>query len=308
LRLNNIYANFKLIICNPFLLTATLAGDVPIFGGQDKPEMNNLKLILLQDNITKRVRILQINNMLYGRFMKEEFEEQVRNSLTEYAKSRMCLVGSIGTGNLVSINGKKYIITCKHVADDFFKMESSVITVKSNKKIDHDNLNYVGCSDLYDTAVIEILNDTIQEIFYEHSDFHFIDDFREYNFNEDDLHLCGFPFSLRYENDSSRWRFWFSYLTIPILNKTEKDFIYCDYPMDAEADRFKGNFKTTLPPANGLSGSFVHLIGSSNISKNDIWTLRFVKVIAMQISWNTKSHLKCVNISHIKELIKDMPI
>ncbi len=240
--------------------------------------------------------------------MKEEIEEQARNSLTEYAKSRMCLVGSIGTGNLVQINGKKYIVTCKHVADDFFKMESAVITLKSNEKVNIDKLNYVGSLDSFDTALIEILDDTIQEIFYEQSDFIFIDDFREYNFNEEDLHLCGFPFAHRYENDLNRWRFWFSYLTIPILNKTEKDFIYCDYPMNANVDRFKGNHKTKLPPANGLSGSFVHLVSTSNIANNEIWSLRFVKVIAMQISWNTKSHLKCVNINHIKELISNMPI
>jgi len=240
--------------------------------------------------------------------MKEEIEQQAFNSLTEYAKSRMCLVASIGTGNLVSINDKKYIITCKHVADDFFNMKSPVITLKSNKKIELDKLNYVGSLNIYDVAVIEILDNTIQDLFYELSDFNFISDFSKHNLDGDDLHLCGFPFSLSLESDSSRWRLWFSYLTIPILNKTEKDFIYCDYPIDAEPSKFKGNYKTKLPPPQGLSGSFVHLISSSNISKDDIWSLRFVKVIAMQISWNTKNHLKCVNMSHIKKLIKDIPI
>jgi len=39
-------------------------GNDEILGGKAKPEMNNLKPILLQDKITVRVIILQVNNIL----------------------------------------------------------------------------------------------------------------------------------------------------------------------------------------------------------------------------------------------------
>jgi hypothetical protein len=240
--------------------------------------------------------------------MNKEIEELARKSLIEYSKARMCLVASIGTGNLVSNNGKKYIFTCKHVADEFFKMKTPVVTLLSNKKIETDNLNYIGSSDEFDIAVIQINDDTITDMFYEPKDFQSIEDFTDYNFEDADLHLCGFPFSFRYETESERERFWFSYLTVPIKNKTEKDFVYCDYPLGKDLEIFNSSYTSKLPDPKGLSGSFVHLIDGPAIKENEIWSLKFVKVIAMQISWNTKNHLKCVSIKHIKNILNDLPI
>ena len=239
--------------------------------------------------------------------MNIELEELARKSLIEYSKARMCLVASIGTGNLVSNNGKKYIFTCKHVADEFFEMRTPVVTLLSNKKIETDKLNYLGSSDEFDIAVIEVNDDTITDVFYEPTDFQSIEDFTAYNFEEADLHLCGFPFSFRHETESERERFWFSYLTVPIKSKTEKDFVYCDYPVGKDLAIFNSSYKSKLPDPKGMSGSFVHLIDGAAIKENEIWSLKFVKVIAMQISWNTKSHLKCANIKHIKNILNDLP-
>lgn len=240
--------------------------------------------------------------------MDKKLEELARKSLIEYSKARMCLVASIGTGNLISNNGKKYIITCKHVADEFFQMKTPVVTLLSNKKIGIDKLNYIGSSDKFDIAVIEVYDNTITDVFYEPIDFQTIEDFTNYNFEEADLHLCGFPFSFRYETESERERYWFSYLTVPIKSKTEKDFIYCDYPVGKDLTIFNSSDKSKLPDPKGMSGSFLHLIDAPATKENEIWSLKFVKVIAMQISWNIKSHLKCVNIKHIKSILKDLPI
>lgn len=240
--------------------------------------------------------------------MDKKLEELARKSLIEYSKARMCLVASIGTGNLVSNDGKKYIFTCKHVADEFFEMKTPVVTLLSNQKIEIDKLNYLGSSDEFDIAVIEVNDNTISDLFYELADFQSIDDFTEYNFEEVDLHLCGFPFSFRYETESERERFWFSYLTVPIKSKIEKDFIYCDYPVGKDLELFNSGDKSKLPDPKGMSGSFVHLIDSPAIKENEIWSLRFVKVIAMQTAWNKKSYLKCVNIKHIKSILNDLPI
>ena len=221
----------------------------------------------------------------------------------------MCIVGGIGTGNLLRINERRFIVTCKHVADIFFSNKQYVITLKSNKKIKQDNLIYLKHSkSQYDTALIEIMDRNVGGTFYELSDIEVIEDFSKYSFTESNIHLCGFPDSIKIEDSTSIRRKWFSYLTIPIESKNEEDFLYCDYTMNSYVQNFKSNYNIKLPLAPGLSGSFVHLVNTSKISVNKIWSLKSIKVIAMQIEWNEKSYLKCVNIKHLQKLLNSTPI
>ena len=231
-----------------------------------------------------------------------------RQSLIEYAKSKTCIVGGIGTGNLVLINDKIYIVTCQHVAKEFFKNNRSVVTLYSNKKLKQSELKYISNSELYDIALIEILVQIGSEQFYELTDFIFIDDFAKYNFEQSDIHLLGFPFEFRIEDNLNIARYWFSYLSIPMLNKTEKDFLYCDYPLNKNSTYFESNYNTKLPSAPGLSGSFVQIISNPNYKEEDIWSINFVKVVAMQIAWDEKSYLKCVNINQLKYLINQITV
>ena len=74
--------------------------------------------------------------------MKEIIGKYARDSLINYARERMCIIGGIGTGNLLKLDNKLFIITCRHVTDLFFNHKQLVITLKSNKKIEQENLYY----------------------------------------------------------------------------------------------------------------------------------------------------------------------
>ena len=240
--------------------------------------------------------------------MNFNFNDFKRQSLIEFAKSKTCIVGGIGTGNLVLVKDKIYIVTCQHVAEAFFKNNKSVVTLYSNRKLKQNELKYISNSELYDIALIEILVQIGSEQFYEFTDFIFIDDFAKYNFEQSDIHLLGFPFEFRIEDNLNIARYWFSYLSIPMLNKTEKDFLYCDYPLNKNSTYFESNYNTKLPYAPGLSGSFVHIISNPNYKEEDIWSIKFVKVVAMQIAWDEKSYLKCVNINQLNYLINQISV
>jgi hypothetical protein len=240
--------------------------------------------------------------------MNISIDDFKRQSLIEYAKSKTCIVGGIGTGNLVLVNDKFYIVTCQHVAETFFKNNRSVVTLYSNRKLKQSELKYISNSELFDIALIEILVQNGNEQFYELTDFIFIDDFTKYNFEQSDIHLLGFPFEFRIEDNLSTTRYWFSYLSIPMLNKTQKDFLYCDYPLNKNSTYFESNYNTKLPSAPGLSGSFVHIISSPNFKEEEIWSIKFVKVVAMQVAWDKKSFLKCVNINQLNNLFSQIPV
>jgi len=87
----------------------------------------------------------------------ELLEKEVRHTLGEYAKSRMCSMSGIGTGNLVRFEQRLYIATCRHVADAYFHHNRPYIVLRGNTRIHSDQLEYVvRTNKQIDIALIEV--------------------------------------------------------------------------------------------------------------------------------------------------------
>ena len=63
----------------------------------------------------------------------DQIEKSMKTALMERSKLRSCYMND-STGNLISYKDKKYIVTCRHVADDFFNSNKPYVLLRDNKK------------------------------------------------------------------------------------------------------------------------------------------------------------------------------
>ena len=236
----------------------------------------------------------------------DQIEDKMKSAWMERSKIRSCFIND-STGNLFSQNDRKYIITCRHVADGFFTDKKQYVLLRDNKKIPKSDLKYLARSNKsIDIAIIEILNHDEISNFYSLEDFEIIEDFNQEVKKETSYFVFGYPEQLKYEKNGKEFILWMSYLTI--MNKSissNQDFLYLDYPIDSETNIITENkLKTILPKAPGLSGAFIFRIECFKEEKGKLWLPSFAKIIAIQSSWNEKSWLKGCNTKHLFELLK----
>jgi predicted transcriptional regulator len=113
-----------------------------------------------------------------------DLEYQARRALTELARSRTCSLGGISTGNLLRVRERAFIVTAKHVADDFYKLKRPRVIFRHNYKILSEQSEYVSSTDdSVDIALIAVNNLKAEAVSYGYEDFKFIDDFRTYDFD-----------------------------------------------------------------------------------------------------------------------------
>ena len=87
----------------------------------------------------------------------DDIEEIMKTASIERIKVRTCYINS-GTGHFLEYNQKKYIVTCRHVADDFFNKQDQYVLLPNNKKLFQYNLKYLDTtSEAIDIALIEVL-------------------------------------------------------------------------------------------------------------------------------------------------------
>jgi hypothetical protein len=235
----------------------------------------------------------------------DQIETTMKTALMERSKLRSCHIND-STGNLLSYNNKKYIITCRHVADDFFNKKRPYVLLRDNKRIYTENLIYQSCTNKeLDIAVIEIIKQDQINYFYTKDDFEIIDDFSQILNNNISYFIFGYPFQLKYEEDGKDFILWMSYLTVK--NKTvssTQDFIFLDYQRESEKNIIvEKGLKTILPKAHGLSGAFIFKIEQFKEDNITLWSPSFAKIIAIQMGWNKKSWLKGSNTKHLFELL-----
>ncbi len=235
-----------------------------------------------------------------------QLDRQTRHALNLWVKSRSCYVRAIGTGNLLRYDGRVFIATCRHVADEFFQMQSGrYIILQKNKRIYDKQLRYAAFTDdETDIGIIEVIGECELPAAYEFKDFELIDDFSAYSFDNTNLVVCGYPSQLKDERENGVYNMPMSYHTIPYSKKpSDKDFLYCAYPMELENIETSSGSKIKLPRAPGLSGSFVLKVTRYLGEQEKIWTPNLAKVIAMQIKWDFKNYLKGSNIKHMFTLL-----
>jgi len=230
-----------------------------------------------------------------------QIENKMKTALMERSKDRSCFINN-ATGNLLSYNDKKYIITCRHVADEFFSNSDGNVLLRGNKKISKSDLKYVTrTSNSIDIAIIEILKCDAKLIFYTTEDFEIIDNFNQSDDDKTSFFVFGYPSQLKYEKDGNEFILWMSYLTL--MNKSissTKDFLYLDYPTESEMNIIsERDLKTILPEARGLSGAFIFKIKIFKEEKAKLWLPSLAKIVAIQSTWNKKSWLKGCNTKYL---------
>ena len=235
----------------------------------------------------------------------DQIEKSMKTALMERSKLRSCYIND-STGNLISYKDKKYIVTCRHVADDFFNSNKPYVLLRDNKKIFKENLNYYGKTNKeIDIAIIEILEHGEISHFYTIEDFEITNDFSHISNNKLSYFVFGYPFQLKYEDNGKEIILWMSYLTLKSKSiSSTPDFIYLDYERENEKNIIvEKGLKTILPKAPGLSGAFIFKIKQFAEDNNTLWLSSFAKIIAIQLGWNKKSWLKGSNTKHLFELL-----
>ena len=183
---------------------------------------------------------------------------EINNALTERVRARICEI-SDGTGNIINYNGKIYIVTCKHIADDFFKDNNSYVILRNNDRIYKKQLKYYNhTKDYLDIALISVLDTNLVKDCFELQDFDAIDDFSKHSFSETNLFICGFPSQISFTKNSQKNILYFSYGTIISDTKpSDENFIYLSYNRESESNITREGLVTKLPKAPGLSGAFI---------------------------------------------------
>jgi len=236
----------------------------------------------------------------------EEIHRVLNKALAERIKSRVCLIND-SVGNIYKYKDKLYIITCKHVADNLFYKKEQYILLHGNERISSKDLRYItSTTDIYDIALIQILNTNSIKDFYEESDLNIIQNYNEYDFRNSVFFILGFPSQLVFYKEAKEFLLWMSYMTTLSKEESSDDnFIYLKYERDSEHNFLNDkNITTKLPLAPGLSGSFIFKIDRPN--DNKIWYPSSSRAIAIQTSWNKKSWLKGSNLIKLIDLFKSI--
>jgi hypothetical protein len=223
-------------------------------------------------------------------------------ALTERMKTKVCSIND-AVGNILRFNDKIFIVTCKHVADDFFKRDQGYIILRDNTRIYSNQLRYISSTkDFIDIALIEILNTENINDFFEGNDLLILDDFKS-EFEKSLFFIFGFPAQLYFQKEEKEYIPWISYMTIKSNNiESNENFLYLDYDINSEKNIInEKELKTKLPKAPGLSGAFIFKINT--FDKNEIWHPSFAKAVAIQSTWNGKNWIKSSNIKYLFQLL-----
>jgi len=146
-------------------------------------------------------------------------------ALTERMKPKICSIND-AVGNILRYRQKLYIVTCKHVADDFFSQNHQYIILRGNSRIYTDNLKYIASTNSeIDIALIEILHSSQVSEYFEEDDFEIIDDYNNKEIENTVFFIFGFPEQLYFNKDGKQYIPWMSYMTIKSKDKKSDEII-----------------------------------------------------------------------------------
>lgn len=222
------------------------------------------------------------------------------DAITRFVLPKTCYLDN-ATGNILRFKDKYYIVTCRHVADDFFKNSTMKVLLRDKKELSIQHLKYLNrTKPEIDIAVIEIKDNSIDVDSFKFENFKIIKDLSKTNFQKSNFFFCGYPSAISFNRDDNRLILYMAYMTLPT-----EDFIYLDYDSQSESNRvIKSDLKLKLPHPGGMSGAFLFLVEAFEGGKEEIWTPNYIKVIGIQTIWNKKTRVRCSNIKYLFELIE----
>jgi hypothetical protein len=237
----------------------------------------------------------------------EELDKFVHSSLAEYLKDRIVSLG-VGTGNLLKVGNRSFIVTCRHVATDFFRLAFTAAILRDNYRIPKDHLRVAAqTDDKIDIAVIEIDGSYIARGSFTLVDVEPVSDFSTYDFSKSNIILSGYPIDIAQRDDQGLlYRVPMTFMTRPHRSiQQTADYLYCEYPTATEVLENPSGRELRLPAAGGLSGSFMLEVSEFEGTKYDLWQPSVARVLAVQQSWNESSWVKGSNVKHLIALLRD---
>ena len=198
-----------------------------------------------------------------------------------------------GSGGIVRKNGELYILTCKHVADDFYKGNWGRIILSTGKQFDRSSFSYNSSSNDYDLALLgasSISSDILVSYNYP-QDFDLV--------NKDIMGksfiLCGISAELT--KDKLRYN---AFVTLSFTTNYlshDDHFMKVDYPRNDPSEIISEDIDR-LPDPHGLSGALI--LHPDDFESNTLWSPTTSKIVGVQIASDCNSYLKC---SLVKNLV-----
>ena len=238
-----------------------------------------------------------------------DYTDLGQNALNDKYPNRICVLWykagekeKIGTGNLFEFSGNQFIITCEHVASEFFKASEGECKFAEKETIYRNNLELVYADGVNDLAIMKLKTKLDSEDYFTYNDIEVYEDFGDSKFDKSTFYVCGIPSELTDFGKTKRYTNKFSFLTLAYgEKKSTSEYLFLDYPKisgDVEIDPALD----TLPEPRGMSGSFVILVPSPILDKENIWSLDKAKVVAMLTMSDNRKYVKCANIKHLLEV------
>lgn len=233
-------------------------------------------------------------------------------AINESLKNKVVAMGQHGTGNLLKIESKFYIVTCKHVALEFNKSTIfKKVILKGNLRIPFERLNYLGDTDEeIDIAIYEIIGDLNNVAYYELNDFEIISNFLTHEWGNTLFIFSGLPATLVETVPKGYLLPPMRYLTMLSKSKPqEKDFLYLEYNEGNVQENELNGENVVVPKPHGISGSFILTFPERYIKVDEIWEPSYLKIVALEHRYlKSGNYLKCSNIIHLFELMKKLKI
>ena len=229
--------------------------------------------------------------------------DNIQESLVEAHKNKICGLWygdsgkkeECGTGNILKYKNKFYILTCEHVATDFFRSNNAYIAFRDKTQIHKDDLDYVDKDSNLDVALISPRKDLQFNDYFTIDDFEFIPDFSNRNLQGDAFFLFGFPAEYVDIENLRRDYTPLAYLTdLYSGREATENILYLNYPGSPDEVDISGPHEK-LPEAFGLSGSLIFNVSKDILDSGNVWDTSKSKIVAIQYAVSDKKYIVCGN-------------
>lgn len=243
-----------------------------------------------------------------------DIEDQATTALTEYTLGKTALIG-YGTGNVLSIKSRYFIVTCLHVFEILKDKNFRKIVLNGNIIIPIEQVKLLASTAEYDEnkkdnekldiALLELNIDQEIKKAYTLDDFEQINNFANYDWTSTDLIVTGFPSKNMFVEDEIHNYIPLTLTTVPIVSKNSEDFIYAKYPVGTYQDEIQSKKKVLVKHPDGISGAFILKDKTFDGPKSEMWIPSRAKIVGIQTRFSKpEKYIKGTNIKHLFELLK----
>jgi hypothetical protein len=243
-----------------------------------------------------------------------EIAPSATSALAPYLERRLCLLPSeppgdrqgIGTGAFISASGRRFIITCAHVAQPFLADSKTELVVGTGIRVPRRCVTavHIDPDPEVDIALLELHDRDASVECFEVNDFANIADFSGHSFQGSDFLVCGMPFASRTVFGRENRVTPLLYLSEPCSSPpATRDHLYAVYPRTPDIARQTG-VGDVLPHPGGLSGSILFVLPSLLHEPLSVWAPNQMRAAGIVVrASETRHYLEAINIERLREAV-----